>query len=254
MDNKMPKFWDELVSSIPVCIELEKNWRKILQEYLDYAESGNELIPGWDLGNGSMVPMANITINDDVPETKQSGNPEQSSQQDSERWCTGRGEKLYEGKWDVMWAGTKPKYDRQWGSVRFISKVIKWKSKKNLEEHLEYVQLKFATFNEIVNEFADEGQCSAAIFSQLAPGTSISPHFGTEEVMRCHLSLINDPQCILTVGDESRTWEEGKILAFKDGPPYMHSVKHAGERDRLILMFDFDLMYLRACFPNTEWL
>jgi hypothetical protein len=249
MDGKAPEFWDELVSSIPVCIELEKNWRKILQEYLDYAESGNELIPERVLTSGSMMPMANLTITDSDHDTKQSNSFEQSDVQ-----ISGGTKKLYEGTWDVMWAGTKPKYDAQWGNLKLLEKILYWRTKKGFEEHLEYAQQKFTTFNRIINEFADEGQCSAAAFGKLTPGTIINPHFGEGELMRCHLSLINDPKCTLTVGDKSRTWEEGKILAFKDGRPYMHSVKHAGEQDRLILMFDFDLTYLRALFPNTEWL
>jgi len=239
MDNKIPEFWDELVSSIPVCIELEKNWMKIRDEYLAYAEFGHDFIRRGDGTGKPMFAAPNMTINDGIYGTKWKWSSyikeTPDSVPDGER-------KLYDGNWDVILAGTKPKDNpRQWGDVTFIRKLLKWQTKKTLEEYLEYSQQKFATFNEIVNEFADEGQCSGAFFSMVKPGTSINAHFGVEELMRCHLSLINDPKCILTVGDKNRTWQEGKILAFKDGPPYMHSVKHNGDKDRLVLVFDFDM-------------
>jgi aspartyl/asparaginyl beta-hydroxylase (cupin superfamily) len=62
--------------------------------------------------------------------------------------------------------------------------------------------------------------------------------------MRIHLGLVCDPECKITVGDETMTWEEGKILAFKDGGPHYHQVKHNGNKDRYILSIDLKLDYL----------
>jgi aspartyl/asparaginyl beta-hydroxylase (cupin superfamily) len=64
--------------------------------------------------------------------------------------------------------------------------------------------------------------------------------------MRIHLGLVCDPECVITVGDQSRVWREGEIIAFKDGGPYLHSVAHNGTADRWVLVFDLTLDYLRS--------
>lgn len=54
-------------------------------------------------------------------------------------------------------------------------------------------------------------------FSNLAPGTHIAPHTGYPDgVLRCHLGLIVPERCAIRIGDETRTWQEGKCLIFND--------------------------------------
>ncbi len=162
--------------------------------------------------------------------------------------------KLYSGEWDVCFAGTKPGLDsKQWGNTELLSTFVRWKTKQDMDTQIKYSNSYFKTFNSVVEKFADEGQCSGAMFSIIKPGTVVNPHNGSGEIMRCHLCLINDKNCTITVGDKTRSWVDGQILAFKDGPPYMHSVRHDGTNDRVVLIFDFDLGYLRKKF-GAEYL
>jgi aspartyl/asparaginyl beta-hydroxylase (cupin superfamily) len=87
-----------------------------------------------------------------------------------------------------------------------------------------------------------------AYFTELSPGSIIKPHYhpisnGVHR-MNIHLGIICDPDCKITVGEETRTWEEGKILAFKNSGPYRHSVEHKGTKNRIILIVEFDVRYL----------
>lgn len=56
---------------------------------------------------------------------------------------------------------------------------------------------------------------SLAAFSQIEPGTAILPHRGDSNAnVRCHLGLIipgSLPDIGFTVGDQSQSWEEGKV-------------------------------------------
>lgn len=85
-----------------------------------------------------------------------------------------------------------------------------------------------------------------SFISRLVPGSVINPHTGwTNIYMRVHLGISCDPGCRITVGDQTRTWEDGKILAFKDGGPLKHSVIHGGTKERIILSMDLKIDYLR---------
>ena len=227
-----PEFWDHIVRKIPVCVELEKNWEKIRDEFISYYSHEHPFpvreLDSKNYENANMLPSPNLRVVNKI---------------------NGEEENLYSGGWDVCFAGTKPLEDgKQWGNTELVGRVVKWKTRKDLNTHLDYSKAYFKTFNAIVDNFADEGQCSGAMFSIIRPGTVINPHTGSDGIMRTHLCLINDDRCLLTVGSKTRNWEEGKILAFKDGNPYEHSVIHSGSRDRVVLIFDFDLKYLRSIF------
>jgi beta-hydroxylase len=80
-----------------------------------------------------------------------------------------------------------------------------------------------------------------AMFSILAPGKHIPRHTGLYNgLLRCHLGLIVPPgdACRINVGDETRTWEEGKCLVLDDSRP--HEVWNDSARERVVLLFDFD--------------
>lgn len=234
------KFWDDLIRQLPVCQQLENNWEKIKDEYLRYEIHEH---PYAASGNRTSLPAPNITLSHSRYEN------DEANLDEEERY------KLYDGQWDVAVAGTMPGKDpKQWANTEMVKKILRWKTKVDLKTHLDYVKTQFSTFNEIVNEYADAGQCSGGMFSILYPGVVINPHFGSDEIMRAHLCLVNDANCKITVGDETRQWEEGKILAFKDGKPFVHSVSHTGTRRRIVLMFDFDMSYLRNKFPDIDGL
>ena len=63
-------------------------------------------------------------------------------------------------------------------------------------------------------------------------------------VLRCHLPLIVPAghNCSLRVGDESREWDEGKLMIFDDS--FEHEAWNKSDKDRVVLMFDI---------PNPLW-
>jgi hypothetical protein len=87
-----------------------------------------------------------------------------------------------------------------------------------------------------------------AYFTELIPGSVIKPHIHPQSNgihrMNLHLGIMCDPDCTITVGEETRTWEEGKILAFKNSGPYRHSVEHKGTQNRIVLIVELDVKYL----------
>jgi ornithine lipid ester-linked acyl 2-hydroxylase len=75
-------------------------------------------------------------------------------------------------------------------------------------------------------------------FSALAPGTHIAPHTGYPDgVLRCHLGLMLTDNCAIRIGNETRTWQEGKCLIFND--TIEHEAWNHGDRNRIILLLDF---------------
>lgn len=82
----------------------------------------------------------------------------------------------------------------------------------------------------------------SAMFSILTPGTRITPHRGPfKGMMRLHLALIVPPtageRCAIRVGEETRTWEEGKTLVFDD--TYEHEAWNETDGVRTVLFVDF---------------
>jgi aspartyl/asparaginyl beta-hydroxylase (cupin superfamily) len=77
----------------------------------------------------------------------------------------------------------------------------------------------------------------AALFSRLEPGAHIPPHSGMLNCrLICHLPLIVPKGCWLRVGNETREWEEGKLLIFDDS--FEHEAKNPTGELRIILLFD----------------
>jgi aspartyl/asparaginyl beta-hydroxylase (cupin superfamily) len=82
-------------------------------------------------------------------------------------------------------------------------------------------------------------------YSFLKPNTHIAPHKGySRMVLRCHLPLIVPVghNCALRVGDETKEWEEGKLMIFDDS--FEHEAWNKSDKDRVVLMFDI---------PNPLW-
>lgn len=88
------------------------------------------------------------------------------------------------------------------------------------------------------------GHLRNVFVSRLMPGSEIHPHRGwTPDFLRIHLGLVCDPQCTMTVGTSTQTWMPGQLLAFKDGGPYLHSVSHKGQHERIVLSIDLRISY-----------
>ncbi|KAL0485473.1 hypothetical protein AKO1_011773 [Acrasis kona] len=83
---------------------------------------------------------------------------------------------------------------------------------------------------------------SYVYFSVISPSTHITPHCGVCNLrLRFQLPIISPANtCTLKVGEETRTYEEGKSFIFDDS--FYHSVKHLGDEnsyDRVVLLIDF---------------
>jgi hypothetical protein len=81
------------------------------------------------------------------------------------------------------------------------------------------------------------GRTPSVLFSLLRPGAHIPPHHGMLNCrLICHLPLIVPPGCWLRVGNENRSWEEGRLLAFDDS--IEHEAKNGSSQPRVVLLFD----------------
>jgi hypothetical protein len=77
----------------------------------------------------------------------------------------------------------------------------------------------------------------SVLFSRLEPGAHIPPHNGMLNCrLICHLPLIVPEGCWLRVGNETREWEEGKLLIFDDS--IEHEAGNPSGELRIILLFD----------------
>jgi len=91
----------------------------------------------------------------------------------------------------------------------------------------------------------------AAGFSHMKPGTHITPHTGRPEgVLRCHLGLIVPENCALRVGDETRSWQEGKCMVFDD--TVEHEAWNRSEASRVVFLLDFKAPELVVNPPKAK--
>jgi aspartyl/asparaginyl beta-hydroxylase (cupin superfamily) len=76
-----------------------------------------------------------------------------------------------------------------------------------------------------------------AVFSVLAPGTTIPPHTGVANTrLVCHLPLIVPAGCWFRVGAETRNWERGHAFVFDD--TIEHEAANTSSEVRVVLIFD----------------
>jgi aspartyl/asparaginyl beta-hydroxylase (cupin superfamily) len=75
------------------------------------------------------------------------------------------------------------------------------------------------------------------VFSLLKGGAHIAAHNGMFNTrLVCHLPLIVPPGCSFRVGNETREWEEGKLMIFDD--TIEHEARNDSDEDRVVLIFD----------------
>lgn len=81
------------------------------------------------------------------------------------------------------------------------------------------------------------GRSPMALFSLLKPGAHIFPHNGLLNTrLICHLPLIVPDGCRFRVGNETRRWEEGRLLIFDDS--FEHEAWNDAPSIRVILLFE----------------
>jgi len=76
------------------------------------------------------------------------------------------------------------------------------------------------------------------MFSALNPGSHIPPHTGPMNgIIRGHLALVAPEGCYIRVGNDQRTWQEGKVLVFDDS--FEHEVWNHSRGVRIVLFMNF---------------
>jgi hypothetical protein len=120
-------------------------------------------------------------------------------------------------------------------------------SKAMIDQMTVNARTRMPLISSIIAPYEEQGMLANSFISRLLPGSIIRPHTGwATDWMRLHLGIICDPGCNITVGDRTRTWEEGKLLAFSDAGPLPHSVLHQGTQERVIFSVDLDISWLIA--------
>jgi aspartyl/asparaginyl beta-hydroxylase (cupin superfamily) len=81
------------------------------------------------------------------------------------------------------------------------------------------------------------GRSPSVLFSLLRPGAHIPAHTGIINTrLIVHLPLVVPPDCQLRVGNETRTWEEGKAWVFDD--TIEHEAWNRSGETRVILLLE----------------
>ena len=223
-----PKFWEDYINEIPCIVAVRNNWEVILSEIEEQLENtANKWL--WN------VPRVTVTRDD----YKSPSNKEDV--------------KLYTGSaWKMMGAGADPRDAGFAGLGAEVAKrVVALKTKMPYEEALKELQKSLPRITSIFSEYIERGEMLNSSLSIISPGTVINHHRGDPMSMRIHVGLKCDRSCSITVGNEeagyeSRTWEPGKVVAFKDGGEFSHGVSHTGVSDRWIFLFDMPLSYVRS--------
>jgi aspartyl/asparaginyl beta-hydroxylase (cupin superfamily) len=98
-----------------------------------------------------------------------------------------------------------------------------------------------------------------ALFSAMKGGTHLHPHCSTDNLrVRLHLGIEVPEGCLMRVAGETRSWEEGKVLAFEDS--FEHEVWNRSGRRRVVLIVDLwhpdltdiEIRALTAAFGKSE--
>lgn len=230
--DSQPKFWEDIIRSVPSVVAAVNNWQAILSEFESQIEETKAL---W------LWSVPRVTISRDDLKSP-------DSTEDI---------KLYSGdKWKIMPAGVAPESAEFLGLGEELGRrVVKMKTKMPYEEGLKKLQETLPFTSSLFSDYSKRGELNNAVLSVLSPGTTINPHRGDPSIMRIHIGLKCDPNCSITVGNEdvgyeSRTWSPGGVVAFRDGGDFCHSVVHNGKEDRWILMFDIPIDYLKTVVDN----
>jgi len=202
-------FWDDCLVNEPCCSEFLSSWEKIRDDVFFAIENYPQFFVDY--------PKYKINLPGSDKRVR-----------------------MYENDWKVTaWS----KFDGQYSEVDRVGKKLGNSVEKLFNR---YIKKNIPNTYAIIEKYQEQGILANVFVSILSPGSVIHPHQGhLNDYMRCHIGLVCDPGCKITVGDVTRTWEPGKLIAFKDGGPYYHSVKHEGENDRIIFSFDLKLDYLR---------
>lgn len=204
-----PEFWEDYLHEVPIYNALIENYPAIRDEVLRYRETKDPFVD---------YPQYDVI---DLETSKEA--------------------KLYDKYWAVI------------PLSRFEGEAADFIQMPGIDNFQEFLAARIKdgrehcpTIVSVISPLESENNLANVFVSRLVPGSVIRPHTGwVQDWMRLHLGLISDPDCYIKVGTDQRVWEEGKIIAFKDGGPSPHSVVHNGKRERVILSVDLRISYLR---------
>lgn len=82
-----------------------------------------------------------------------------------------------------------------------------------------------------------DGNAPEAFLSVLKPGAEIKPHYGLSNIkLTVHLGLEIPDGCAIRVGDETQTWENGKVLIFDD--TFEHEAWNRSNSERMVFILE----------------
>ncbi|MDN5924597.1 MAG: aspartyl/asparaginyl beta-hydroxylase domain-containing protein, partial [Xanthomonadales bacterium] len=126
----------------------------------------------------------------------------------------------------------------QWGELNHSSRwsgYFLWRNGEPETEHLKQCP-QTALALEGVDQADLGGLCPNAMFSALAPHTTIPAHHGeTNARVVVHLPLVVPDNCLYRVGFERRRWKVGEVLIFDDS--IEHEARNDSDELRVVMIF-----------------
>jgi len=121
-------------------------------------------------------------------------------------------------------------HNRDWTAIHLIEKGKRIAANAGLSPQT-------MAFLERMAQPVIPGASPNAMFSLLAPQTTIPPHVGVNNTrLLCHLPLVVPPGCWFRVGAETRHWHEGESFVFDD--TIEHEAANPSGELRVVLIFD----------------
>ncbi|CAM9814716.1 unnamed protein product [Pylaiella littoralis] len=115
-----------------------------------------------------------------------------------------------------------------WSGVR-LQRLGEW-----IPENCE----KFPKTVELLKELAIPLAVRGVMFARQVPGSGVSPHTdGRNFILTTHLGVDVPEDCWMRVGEEKRTWENGKALILDTS--FEHETRNDSRRDRIVLIIDY---------------
>lgn len=111
-----------------------------------------------------------------------------------------------------------------------------WQHGKRVESHIARCPEAMAMLEQ-VPQVEVTHRAPAAFFSALRPRTRIPPHNGATNCrLTVHLPLLIPPDCGIRVGNHTRQWQPGQLLAFDD--TMEHAAWNDSDQLRVVMIFD----------------
>ena len=135
----------------------------------------------------------------------------------------------------------------------FMLSIIDKSEKEITKEDIEKLKLiqkvkEFCPITfDLIYKLRQDGIMTNCFVSCLKGDSYIKAHndYLDKTTIRIHYCLITDKNCKLTVGKETREWQENDFLIFDANGQYKHGIDHSGTNDRVVMIFDLKKDYLR---------